>query len=386
MSDRPGFAAVLVACCLGFFWAQSSRAVLYAAMPAVAIETGLTPAAVGILTGTLYAGYTVAVVVSGFIPGRRRTVVAAGFLLAAAANIAFALSHRAAAMLVLVAIGGFGSGLYLPRGAAVLVEVFAPERRARAIGWHEVAAAAGLMVAPAYVGAVLPVMSWRLSVALWSAVGLVSAAAVWRHVPDAPEKRDRQAAPLSLDARIAVLACLGGACFTIMAGFFTMLPTLLVRGWQVSPAAAASFTGWTRSSGLAGAAIGGWVADRVQRRSAFAVWFGVMLACVAALAVLDYGVALAIVVMLMTVAATAAATAYYAQLGDAYRPEERERAFGIVAAAASLIGTVATPIGLGLVLDAFGARAALLALVGAPLIGLAGLAGWRHVRGSRSPR
>jgi nitrate/nitrite transporter NarK len=289
-------------------------------------------------------------------------------------------------MLVLVAIGGFGSGLYLPRGAAVLVEVFAPERRARAIGWHEVAAAAGLMVAPAYVGAVLPVMSWRLSVALWSAVGLVSAAAVWRHVPDAPEKRDRQAAPLSLDARIPVLACLGGACFTIMAGFFTMLPTLLVRGWQVSPAAAASFTGWTRSSGLAGAAIGGWVADRVQRRSAFAVWFVVMLVCVAALAVLDYGGALAIVVMLMTVAATAAATAYYAQLGDAYRPEERERAFGIVAAAASLIGTVATPIGLGLVLDAFGARAALLALVGAPLIGLAGLAGWRHVRGSRSPR
>jgi nitrate/nitrite transporter NarK len=238
------------------------------------------------------------------------------------------------------------------------------------------------MVAPAYVGAVLPVMSWRLSVVLWSVVGLVSAAAVWGYVPEAPRKTERSVARLSIDARIPVLACLGGACFTIMAGFFTMLPTLLVRGWQVSPASAASFTGWTRSSGLAGAALGGWVADRVQRRFAFVVWFGVMLVCVAVLGVLDYGVVMAITVMVMTAAATAAATAYYAQLGDAYRPEERERAFGIVAAAASLIGTVATPIGLGVALDASGARAALLALAGAPLIGLAGLAGWRYVRGT----
>jgi MFS family permease len=373
---------ILAACCVGFFWAQSSRAVLYAAMPALAAETGIGPAAVGVITGTLYAGYTIAIVVSGFIPGARRAVVALGFLVAAAANVAFARSESALTMLLLVAVGGFGTGLYLPRGTAVLVEVFPPERRARAIGWHEVAAASGLMAAPAYVGAVLPVMSWRMAVTLWSAVGLAAAFGIWRSVPEPPAPSEPSARRLRLDARIPVLACLGGACIAVMAGFFTMLPTLVVRGWHASPAHAASFTGWTRSSGLAGAALGGWIADRVARRSALIAWYAVMLGCAVALALLDYGIVFGAVIMLMTVAATAAATAYYAQLGDAYRPEERERAFGIVAAAVSLIGTVATPVALGLVLDALGARAALVALAAAPLIGFAGIAGWRHVRGA----
>jgi nitrate/nitrite transporter NarK len=202
-------------------------------------------------------------------------------------------------------------------------------------------------------------------------------------MPDAPAGVRRSAPHLPLDARIPLLACLGGACIAVMAGFYTMLPTLVARGWHVSPAEAATFTGWTRSSGLAGAALGGWVGDRVARRSVLLSSYVVGLGCVAALAALDYGVVFGVVVMTMTVAATAGATAYYAQLGEAYRPEERERAFGVVAALTSLIGTVMTPIGLGIALDALGARAAVTALAAAPLVGLVGLAGWRHVRGVR---
>jgi nitrate/nitrite transporter NarK len=217
----------------------------------------------------------------------------------------------------------------------------------------------------------------------WSAVGVAAGLAIWCSMPDAPAGAHRSARRLPLDARIPVLACLGGACIAVMAGFYTMLPTLVARGWRVSPAEAATFTGWTRSSGLAGAALGGWVGDRVARRSVLLSSYLAGLAGVAALAALDYGALFGAVVMIMTVAATAGATAYYAQLGAAYRPEERERAFGAVAAATSLIGTVVTPVGLGLVLDAAGARAALVALGAAPLIGLAGIAGWRHVRGAR---
>ena len=91
----------------------------------------------------------------------------------------------------------------------------------------------------------------------------------------------------------------------------------------------------------------------------------------------DCGAAFAALVMVMTVAASGGATAYYALMGDAFRPAERERLFGLIAATASLIGTVVTPVTLGLVLDRISARAPLVALTGAPLLGLAGVVLYR---------
>jgi MFS family permease len=103
----------------------------------------------------------------------------------------------------------------------------------------------------------------------------------------------------------------------------------------------------------------------------------VTLAAIAGLCFLDYGIGFGVLVMVMTVAASGGATAYYALMGDSFAPAERERVYGLIAATASLIGTVITPVTLGLVLDRVSARAALVALAGAPLIGCAGVALYR---------
>jgi len=354
-------------------------------MPALSLETGLDPARIGLITGTLYAGYALALWASGFLPCGRRPAIVGGFLLTALGNVAFAHSHSLGAMLAIAAMGGAGIGFYLPRGTAVLVETFGPATRARAIGWHEVAASLGLMLGPLFMGAALLWVDWRTAVSLWSVVGVATCVAVWRWVPDAPTAAARGAgARLPLDARIPALAAIGGACFAIISGFFTMLPTLAARGWGVPPAAAASFTGWTRASGLGGAFLGGFAADLAGRLPSLAAWFLLALAAAAGLVLLDYGWAFGALVMVMTIAACAGATAYYALLGDTYRPDERERVFGVIAAAASLVGSVATPVALGLALNAFSARAALLALAGAPLLGLAGLVAFRRAARARA--
>ena len=44
-----------------------------------------------------------------------------------------------------------------------------------------------------------------------------------------------------------------------------MLPMIVATGWGATPAAAASFTGWTRASGAVGAVAGGWLADVAGR-------------------------------------------------------------------------------------------------------------------------
>jgi len=64
----------------------------------------------------------------------------------------------------------------------------------------------------------------------------------------------------------------------------------------------------------------------------------------------------------------------------------QERVFGLIAATASLIGTVVTPITLGLVLDRISARAPLVALTGAPLLGLTGVVLYRWASPSANIR
>jgi MFS family permease len=367
---RPSSAALL-ACCIAFFWAQSSRAVLYSAMPAISLETGLDAARVGLVTGMMYAGYTVAVYVSGLLPFRRRVTVAGGLVTTALVNVLFAGVSTLPAMLALAALGGAGVGLYLPRGAAIIVESFPPEARARAMGWHEVSAAAGQMASPVFVGAMLLLVTWRSAVALWSVVGAAAALAVWWWVPEGPPRRTGRAAMmLPLDTRALTLACIGGSCFAVMSGFATMLPMIVARGWAVAPPEAASFTGWTRTSGLAGALLGGVIGDRWSRVGAVAGCEVVVLLSILLLTLHDYGLAFGALVMVMTAAACAAATSYYALLGDTYPPDARERIFGPIAAVASLIGSVATPVILGAVLNTLPPRATLVTMIAAPLLGL----------------
>jgi MFS family permease len=370
--------AVLLVCCLGFFWAQSARAVLYSVMPAVSLEIGLDAAQVGLVTGVLYGSYSVALYLSGFLPLGRRAVVVAGFLVAALSNAAFGLTHGLGGMLAVATVGGLGAGVYLPRGTAALVEAFEPRRRARALGWHELSASTGLVVAPLFIGAALLVVSWRVAVAAWSVVGLVTVAAAWRALPEGP-RRGTTAALGGLDVRALALAGMGAACFAVISGFFTMLPTMAALAWRLSPPAAAGFTGWTRTGGLAGALLGGWAADRLGRMPSIVGFHAIALAAALSLPLLPYGPGLGAVVMVMALASSAAATAYYALLGDTYRPEERERVFGPIQATASLLGSAATPVGLGLALARLSPGVALLGIAAAPLLGLgsAALYRWR---------
>jgi predicted MFS family arabinose efflux permease len=172
---------------------------------------------------------------------------------------------------------------------------------------------------------------------------------------------------------------MGAACFAVISGFFTMLPTMAALAWRLSPPAAAGFTGWTRTGGLAGALLGGWAADRLGRMPSIVGFHAIALAAALSLPLLPYGPGLGAVVMVMALASSAAATAYYALLGDTYRPEERERVFGPIQATASLLGSAATPVGLGLALARLSPGVALLGIAAAPLLGLgsAALYRWR---------
>lgn len=384
MDARREARLVLLACSIGFFWSQSSRAVLYSIMPALSTELRLDPAGVGLLTGTLYGGYVLGVLISPLLPWGRRRTVAGGFLLTAAGNLGFAVAPGTTALLLLAAFGGLGVGFYLPRGAAVIAEVFSPAERARAMSWHEVAANSGLMLGALYAGSLLLFFSWRLVAGLSSVIGLVAAVAFWLWVPDSQGRPapGTHREPFRLDGRAPALILMGGAIFAILAGLVSMLPTIVHSGWAVAPAAAAAFAGWIRLGGVPGSLIGGWAADRFGRLHTLAATFVAMLVCLVALAFVPFGWLFGAAVFAALAFTSAASTAQYALIGDTFTSAERERVLSVVSASSTLLATVVTPIALGGLLGAYGARTAVAAAAVAPVIGLSGL-GWFLARSRR---
>ncbi len=389
MHTLRGAWPVLAACFISFFWSQSSRAILYSVMPAISAETGLDPKLIGLLTGFLYGGYTLAMFVSGLLPWGRRATVVGGFLLTTVCNLGFALTSGLPAMLVLATLGGAGVGLYLPRGAAVLAETFLPQERARAMAWHEVAASAALMLAPLAAGALLVHVSWRTAVMLCTPIGLAAALAFWCWIPDAPPHRATAAGGAQfLEGRALALALMGGSVFMVIAGFPSMLSTIVNKGWGVSPAVAAGFVGWIRVGGIGGSLGGGWLADRYGRPATLMVTNLLTLACLLGMWLNGYGPLFSALTVVAITAASGASTAYYALLGDTFAAGERERVMGPISAAASLLGTVITPMALGYILEGFSAHATLAAVLTAPLIGLGALVWYLAATGRirRRPR
>lgn len=371
---------VLVACCVAFFSVLSYRSVIYSAMPAVSAEIGLRTTTVGLIMAAIYTGHVVGVLSSPFLAVRRRHVVVGGLLVAAAAVVGFSMARSALGLAATGMAGGWGLGLYLTRGTAMIIETFAPGTRARAMGWHEVASSAGLMGGGLFVGLLLLVVSWRVTVVLWAGVALGAVVLVRRWMPDgSPARTVTARAPL--DLRIGALALLGGAGLAVHGGFYSILPTLLVDAGGLTPPAAATYAGWARTSGFVGALAGGWTSDRIGSRRSLAGWYTVALVGAGILPAAGFGWVFTAALVTMTVGACAAVTASYALLGDAYGPGEVERAFGLIAALVSVLGSVVTPIALGAALEHFGAVGAGLTIAMAPVLGLVGVGLYRVHQG-----
>lgn len=352
-------------------------------MPAVMDEMYLSAAQVGLITGTMFLGYAVAVWTSGFIPLSRHTAVIGGAVISVLGHLGFVLSHTVPLMLAMALISGAGVGIYLPRGVAVLAEAFPPTERARAFSVHEVAAMAAMMLGPLFLGVMMPLISWRGALALWSVVGLVAIVLFWRYVP--PERADADgaaavdAARLALDGRMVSLVGVGMAVFILLMGFVSVLPVIVATGWQVSPAAAASFVGLTRIGAVVGSVFGGLIADRFGRMQALFVAYSVPLVMLLFLYNLDYGLLFGVAVTVLTLTASVGTPAYYALVGDTYPAHLRARAAGVIGGTATMFGVVVTPVLLGWVLDHFAARNAFLVVMVTTAVGFAAMYWYRSV-------
>ncbi len=334
----------VIACSIIFFWVISLRAYLFTVLPTIAAELGILAGAAGMIIAATSFGYTLAMWSAGFLPGRPRRVIFLGIGVSILAMVGVGLAPGLWPLFLFSVVAGVGSGVYLPLGLAIIVGASRPERRARSMSLHEVAASAGYFAGAGFVAVSLPLMSWREATLLWCLVGVLGLISLYFMRSD-PLIRHSEAPPqrLQFDRRLLASMIVFGACQVILTGLISVLPLLLVDGWGIEQTEVAAVISWSRLAGFVGIALAGLSSGRLRAKLAVQLFLLVAALCTGAMIVLPYGPGFVVAIYVLSVAASGAIVLVSVVVAEAYQASARTRALSIGMGFSGLLALAVLP-------------------------------------------
>ena len=372
--DRRSFLPpyAVIACSVVFFWSISIRALIYTLMPAIATELQLSSSVAGIVIATMLLGYSGGSWLAGWLPGSLKARIMGGVALSLPAAAVVSGASNVVVLVCAALLVGFGVGIYIPLGLALLVEVGSRGRKAYYMAFHEGAATLASFCGSLFVAVMLAWTDWRASVLAWCAVGvlaLVAFAAVPVRVRAHTGRSGPESVPLGLPLVYSSFAYAAG---TIMVfGLISVLPLILVRGWGLGQTDAASVVGYTRLAGLIGVLAVALEGDRLGHTRVTLCLQTLSLIGAVAMSLDGYGLTFLVGMMVLAAGATGTITTLPLVIAGAYLGEQRERAMAVASGVGGLLGMVAAPALFGAFVDAqmatgpivFAAMATLLAIL-----------------------
>ncbi len=255
---------------------------LPAFLPAMSDEFGLNYLQLGILSLSFTVLSGILQVFAGHYAdrhGRRRRALVFGFLITAVGFVFMGLSPTFTVLVMASLLCGLGASTYHPQATAVLVRAN-PNSRGRTMGIHGWGGSVGTFIAPLGVAVLVTSFGWRPALYLLAVpsvlVGLMLRTRITESEPN-PEARLRGGIP----REVWLLAVTFAMLSTVIRGFLTFLPTLLVdRGSSLSEAGL--LTTFILVVGLVAQPAGGMAYDRLGGRTVF---FGASVATTLSLAV-----------------------------------------------------------------------------------------------------
>ncbi|MFO1265488.1 MAG: MFS transporter [Rubrivivax sp.] len=275
--------------------------VLALALPAIIAEWHLTLGEAGLIGTAGMLGVGASGVLMGWLAdnhGRRRTLILSVCVFAVF-TAALALARDRWDAMLLRFLAGLGLGGVWGVVAALVAEVWPPERRGRAIAAVLSAWPVGVSAAALLAGALLPAHGWR-ALFLCGGAAIVAALYVWCCVPESAAWRAERARATAVVpsgagaadaaarqpqvavreifapglARNTLLGTLAAACaLTGYWGANTWLPTYLVRERGLDPRTMALYVLLLNAGMFVGYQWLGWLADRIGKRRALLVCF-----------------------------------------------------------------------------------------------------------------
>ena len=148
------------------------------ALPAIQHDLEMTAVELGWVATSYLLAMAVALIPAGKIADihGRKKVFSIGLAIYTLGSTAAAFAGNTAVFLILRAVQGLGSALFVTTGMAIVTSVFPPRKRGRAIGIYVAAVYVGLSVGPFVGGVMTQQFGWRSIFAVMLPLGILSIA------------------------------------------------------------------------------------------------------------------------------------------------------------------------------------------------------------------
>jgi MFS family permease len=278
------------------FFNYADRQAIFSVFPLLEREMNLTPVQLGLLGSAFAWVYGLAAPLAGMVVDRvkRKTAILGGLHAWSLICMATVLSTNFRHLFFWRAAEGLGETFYYPASMSLISDYHGRATRSRAMGLHQTSVYMGTIGGGFFAGLIGQYYGWRWSFVVFGGLGIVLGLVLNRYLVEpvrgaaeaeesAGEARAVAHAPavaggkLSLPAflrlvgRTPTLLCLMGAfmCANFVAVvLLSWMPKFLFDKFGMGLAMAGlTATIFVQLASMAGAPVGGWLADTLRRRS-----------------------------------------------------------------------------------------------------------------------
>ena len=272
--------------CISFF-NYADRQAIFSVFPLLEREMQLTPVQLGLLGSGFAWVYGLAAPFAGALVDRasRRNVILGGLHLWSVICAATVLSRNFTHLFLFRAAEGLGETFYFPASTSLMSDYHGSRTRSRALGLHQTSVYMGTIGGGFFAGLIAERHGWRPAFVVFGVLGMLLGVVLARYLVEpargaadiAEGVAVTQAETMSfrefvrLVARTPTLLCLLGAfmCANFVAVvLLSWMPKFLFDRFHMGLALAGlTATLFVQLASMAGAPIGGWLADTWRRRT-----------------------------------------------------------------------------------------------------------------------
>ena len=273
--------------CISFF-NYADRQAIFSVFPLLEREMHLTPVQLGLLGSGFAWVYGLAAPFAGIVVDRakRKTVILGGLHAWSVICLATVVSRNFTRLFLFRAAEGLGETFYFPASTSMLSDYHGSLTRSRALGLHQTAVYMGTIGGGFFAGLIAEAYGWRWSFVVFGGLGVLLGVVLTRFLVEPPRGAAESvvaqpfraaSVPLSfgaflrLVARTPTLLCLLGAfmCANFVAVvLLSWMPKFLYDRFHMGLAMSGlTATVFVQLASMAGAPVGGWLADLWHRRS-----------------------------------------------------------------------------------------------------------------------
>ncbi len=271
--------------CISFF-NYADRQAIFSVFPLLQREMGLTTVELGLLGSSFAWVYGLGAPFAGFVVDRirRKTAILLGLHVWSVICMATALSRRFVHLFLFRAAEGLGETFYYPASMSMISDYHGKETRSRAMGLHQTSVYIGTIGGGFFAGLIGQQYGWRWSFLVFGGLGILLGFVLNRYLREPRRGAAELSGAGSTQAKRlplgAFLRIVWGTptVLTLMAAFMcanfvavvllSWMPAFLYERFRMSLAMAGlTATVFVQLASMAGAPLGGWLADALRMRT-----------------------------------------------------------------------------------------------------------------------